>query len=74
MGLVVSLITLLFYEVVVPESTDAAKRLVVKTSAKHVPKIQQNMFLPEVEHGILKRVFYAENPRRAARSIAIGKI
>jgi len=59
MGFLVSLVTLLFYEVVVPESSEAAKNLVVETSAKHAPKIQKNMLVPELEHGELKRIFYA---------------
>jgi len=59
MGLIVSFVTLLFYEVVVPESSEAAKNLVVEAGAKHTPKIQKNMFVPEHEHGELKRIFYA---------------
>lgn len=60
LGVVVSFITMSFYEIVVPESSEAAKNLVVETSARHNPKIQKNMFVPELEHGALKRVFYAE--------------
>jgi lipopolysaccharide export system permease protein len=46
--------------VVVPESTRAATNLIVETSGKHTPKIQKNMFVPEIEHDQLKRIFYAK--------------
>ena len=60
MGFIVSLITLLFYEVVVPESSIAAKNLLVESRAKHSPKIEKNMFVPEFERNELKRIFYAK--------------
>lgn len=58
-GLMVSLITLLFYEVVVPEANKAAKNLLIETSTKHAPKMQENVFMPEIDKGELKRIFYA---------------
>jgi len=60
MGFIVSIVTLLFYEVVVPESSQAAKNLLVETRAKRTPKIEENMFVPEFERGELKRIFYAK--------------
>ena len=54
-GLVVSFVNLTFAEVVVPRANTAAKNLLVETSAKHTPKMQQNVFVPELEHGKLKR-------------------
>jgi lipopolysaccharide export system permease protein len=59
LGFVISLVTLFFYEVVVPEANQAATNLVAEASARHNPKIQKNMLVPELEHGELKRIFYA---------------
>ncbi|MFC1767485.1 LptF/LptG family permease [Candidatus Margulisiibacteriota bacterium] len=58
-GLAISLITLLFYEVAVPEANKAAKNLMIETSAKHTPKLQDNVLVPEIVHGKLTRMFYA---------------
>lgn len=60
LGLLVSLTNLTFSEIVVPESNKAAKNLLVETSAKHKPKLQKNVFVPELERGALKRIFYAD--------------
>jgi len=60
LGLLVSLVNLTFSEIVVPESTRAAKALLLMTSTKLEPKLQKNIFLPELENGRLKRIFYAE--------------
>ncbi|MEA3493794.1 MAG: LptF/LptG family permease [Candidatus Margulisiibacteriota bacterium] len=60
LGLLVSFVNLGFSEVVVPESNKAAKNLLIETSGKHQPKLQKNVFVPELEHGVLKRIFYAE--------------
>ncbi|MFH1542597.1 MAG: LptF/LptG family permease [bacterium] len=60
LGLLVSFANLVFQEIVVPEASKAAKNLLVETSAKHTPKLQNNIFVPEMERGVLKRVFYAE--------------
>ncbi|HTY12733.1 MAG TPA: LptF/LptG family permease [Candidatus Omnitrophota bacterium] len=59
MGLLVSLLTLVFYEVVVPESNKAAKNLMIEVQTKRAPKIEENIFVPEMESGQLKRMFYA---------------
>ncbi len=59
MGFVISLITLSFYEVVVPQANMAAKNLLVTTSVTSAPKLQKNVFVPEFEQGNLKRIFYA---------------
>jgi len=61
LGLLVSLTNLVFSEVVVPESNKAAKSLLLETSTTHTPKMQKNVFVPEVEQGRLKRIFYADN-------------
>jgi lipopolysaccharide export system permease protein len=74
MGLLVSFTTLLFYEIVVPQSSEAAKNLLVETTARHTPKIQKNMFLPELEHGRLKRVFYARELKgEVMKEVVIGE-
>jgi lipopolysaccharide export system permease protein len=60
LGLLVSLINLTFSEIIVPESNKAAKNLLIETTAKFQPKLQKNVFLPEMAGGSLKRIFYAE--------------
>ena len=60
LGLLVSFASLGFSEIVVPESNKAAKNLLIETTAKHKPKLQKNVFVPELEKGKLKRIFYAE--------------
>jgi lipopolysaccharide export system permease protein len=60
LGLLVSFVNLGFSEVVVPESNKAAKNLLIETTAKRQPKMQKNVFVPELERGTLKRIFYAE--------------
>jgi lipopolysaccharide export system permease protein len=60
LGLLVSLINLLFSEVVVPQSNKAAKNLLISTTSRYQPKIQKNIFVPELEQGVLKRIFYAQ--------------
>jgi len=60
LGLLVSLINLSFSELVVPEANKAAKNLLIETSARYTPKIQTNVFVPELEHGVLKRIFFAQ--------------
>lgn len=60
LGLLVSFANLAFSEIVVPESNKAAKNLLIETTAKHKPKLQKNVFVPELERGVLKRIFYAE--------------
>lgn len=60
LGLLVSLVNLSFSEIVVPESNKAAKNLLIETTAKYQPKMQKNVFVPELDNGQLKRIFYAE--------------
>ncbi|OGC24366.1 hypothetical protein A2291_02445 [candidate division WOR-1 bacterium RIFOXYB2_FULL_42_35] len=60
LGLLVSFTNLAFSEIVVPEANKAAKNLLIETSAKHKPKLQNNVFVPELEHGTLKRIYYVE--------------
>ncbi len=60
LGLLVSFVNLAFSEVVVPEANKAAKNLLIETTSKHQPKLQKNVFVPEIEKGVLKRIFYAE--------------
>ncbi|MDD5382700.1 MAG: LptF/LptG family permease, partial [Candidatus Margulisbacteria bacterium] len=60
LGLLVSFVNLSFSEIVVPESNKAAKNLLIETSATRTPKLQKNVFVPELERGVLKRIFYAE--------------
>jgi lipopolysaccharide export system permease protein len=59
LGLLVSVVNLTFSEIVVPQANEAAKNLLVETKAKHQPKMQNNVFVPEMERGALKRIFYA---------------
>jgi len=58
-GLIVSLVTLLFYEVVVPQSSLAATNLMLETQARKSPKIQKNVLIPEIEQDKLKRMYFA---------------
>jgi len=58
-GFLVSLLTLAFYEVVVPEASKATSDLMLETQLAKSPKLQENVFLPEIEKGQLRRVFYA---------------
>ena len=60
LGILISFVNLGFSEVVVPESNKAAKNLLIETTSKHQPKMQKNVFVPELERGVLKRIFYAE--------------
>lgn len=60
-GLAVSLLTMAFYEIVVPEASKASQALLVQTRMSQAPKLQENVFIPEVEHGTLKRIFYARS-------------
>lgn len=60
LGLMVSLVNLTFSEIVVPESNKAAGNLLIETSTQQQPKFQKNVFVPELERGALKRIFYAE--------------
>ncbi len=59
-GFIVSVVTLAFYEIVVPESNKAVKNLMLQTATNKAPKIEENIFVPEMEHGALKRIFYAQ--------------
>lgn len=60
LGLMVSLVNLSFSEIVVPESNKAAKNLLIGTSVQQQPRFEKNVFIPELEGGSLKRIFYAE--------------
>ena len=60
LGVLVSFVNLTFSEIVVPESNKAAKNLLIETAVTQQPKLQKNVFLPELEQGALKRIFYAE--------------
>ncbi|KAF0133892.1 MAG: Permease YjgP/YjgQ family protein [Candidatus Saganbacteria bacterium] len=59
MGLAISIITLLFYEIVVPESNKMSKNIMMEFATKKTIKIEENIFVPEFENGELKRIFYA---------------
>jgi lipopolysaccharide export system permease protein len=59
MGLAVSFLTLAFYEIVVPEANHASKKLLIETKIEKAPQIRENVFIPELERGQLKRIFYA---------------
>ncbi len=59
-GLLVSFLTLAFYEVVVPEASKASTNLLIKTKMERKPKIEENVFIPEIEQGVLKRIFYSK--------------
>ncbi|MGB9613614.1 MAG: LptF/LptG family permease, partial [Candidatus Margulisiibacteriota bacterium] len=37
-----------------------AKNLLLVTAAKQPPKIQKNVFVPEIEQGVLRRIYYAQ--------------
>ncbi|MCX5751541.1 MAG: LptF/LptG family permease [Candidatus Saganbacteria bacterium] len=57
-GFIISLITLSFYEVVVPQSNEAAKNLLMENATQKDTRVQQDVFVPEFERGALKRIFY----------------
>ncbi len=59
LGLLVSCANLIFAEIVVPEANRAAKNLLIETTTQASPKLQKNVFVPELEKGSLKRIFYA---------------
>jgi lipopolysaccharide export system permease protein len=58
-GFAISLVTLLFYEVVVPKANLAAATLMVEAQSKRTPKIQRNVLIPEIEQDTLKRMYFA---------------
>lgn len=58
-GLAISLVTLLFYEAVVPRANFAATNLMSETQAKKSVKIQKNVLIPEIENEVLKRMYFA---------------
>jgi lipopolysaccharide export system permease protein len=58
-GLAISLVTLLFYEAVVPRANLAATNLMVETQARKSVKIQRNVLIPEIENDELKRMYIA---------------
>lgn len=58
-GLIVSLVTMLFYEVVVPKANLEATNLMIQTQARKDPKIQRNVLIPEIENETLKRMYFA---------------
>jgi lipopolysaccharide export system permease protein len=60
LGLLVSSTNLAFSEIVVPQANKAAKNILIETSAKQQPKLQKNIFVPEMVGGELKRIFYAD--------------
>jgi lipopolysaccharide export system permease protein len=62
-GFIVSVVTLLCYEVVVPRANLAATDLMMEMQARKSPKIQQNVLIPEVENDVLKRMYFAGSLR-----------
>lgn len=58
-GIMISFLTLGFYEIVVPEANRASASLLLQTRIDRSPRIQENVFMPELEQGTLKRIFYA---------------
>ena len=60
LGLLVSFINLGFSEIVVPQANIAAANILIETSAKRQPRLKNNVFVPETERGVLKRIYYAE--------------
>lgn len=59
MSIVISFITLAFYEIVVPQANNATQKLMIETKLEKAPKLRENVFIPELENGQLKRIFYA---------------
>lgn len=59
LGLMISVVNLVFNEIVVPEANQAAKNLLLETSTKKAPRVEENVFVPEMERGALRRIFYA---------------
>jgi lipopolysaccharide export system permease protein len=58
-GFAVSLVTMSFYEFVVPQANLAATNLMLETSARKSLKIQKNVLIPEIEQDQLKRMYFA---------------
>lgn len=71
LGLLISSVNLVFNEVVVPEANKAAKNLLLEVATKKAPRVEENVFVPEMEKGALKRIFYA---RRMKGKILEGVI
>jgi lipopolysaccharide export system permease protein len=59
LGLLISITTLLFYEIVVPVSNRSAKELIAASATRYTPRLKENILVPEIEKGTLKRIFYA---------------
>jgi len=59
LGLLISSVNLVFNEIVVPEANKAAKNLLLEVATKKAPRVEENVFVPEMEKGALKRIFYA---------------
>jgi lipopolysaccharide export system permease protein len=57
-GFAVSLVSMVFYEVVVPRSNFAATNLMLENQARKSHKIQKNILIPEIENDELKRMYF----------------
>ena len=58
-GFIVSVVTLLFYEVVVPKANLSATNLMLEAQGRKSIKIQKNVLIPEIEQDELKRMYFA---------------
>jgi lipopolysaccharide export system permease protein len=60
-GILVSVITLIFNELVVPNANTTAKNIIFEAHHKGTPSVKENVNLPEYEGGYLKRLIYARS-------------
>jgi lipopolysaccharide export system permease protein len=61
LGIGISLLTLVFSEVVVPSANKSTQELMLRLQTEHTTQIQENVFVPELQDGKLKRIFYARS-------------
>ncbi|MCX5726182.1 MAG: LptF/LptG family permease [Candidatus Saganbacteria bacterium] len=74
LGIIVSCITFLFYEIVVPEGEKAAQNILVDKTAKNRPVAQAKIFT-EFEQGGLKRMLYAEKIKDGVmEGVIVGEV
>jgi len=74
LGIIVSLVTFFFYEIVVPEGEKAAQNILVEKTAKKKPLIQEKIFTPIVQGG-LKRMLFAEKIKDGVmEGVIVGEI
>ncbi len=59
LGIAVSLVTMVFYEIIVPKSNRWVQELTLQTHIQKTIRMRDNVFVPEIKDGQLQRIFYA---------------